>query len=68
KKYYEANKTLGATGAGHTAEELKENPDMKKLLMFPIQLNFHGYWRMNLTYNTVYTTGNPGQYFEVEVL
>ena len=23
---------------------------------------------MNLIYNTVYTTGNPGQYFEVEVL
>ena len=90
KKYGEANKTLGATGAGLTAEELKENPDMKKLLgmfcscflsssvlnhisdkvleNFSWWEDFHGYWRMNLTYNTVYTTGNPGQYFEVEVL
>ncbi|KAI6001318.1 hypothetical protein EDD15DRAFT_2570243 [Pisolithus albus] len=32
KKYNDANKTLGSTGAGLTAEELKEDPQLKKLL------------------------------------
>jgi len=37
KKYSEANKELGRTGAGLTAADLKQNPELNKLLgMYPI--------------------------------
>ncbi|KAI6142255.1 hypothetical protein EDD17DRAFT_1769384 [Pisolithus thermaeus] len=53
KKYNNANKTLGTTGTGLTAMELRENPEMKRLLdkivnAFP------------------WCTANPGQDFTTE--
>ncbi|KAI5987579.1 hypothetical protein EDC04DRAFT_2614802 [Pisolithus marmoratus] len=71
KKYNEANKSLGSTGAGLTAMELRENPEMKRLLdkivdTFPWWEDLHGFWRMNPSYNTVFSTANPGQDFTME--
>ncbi|KIK19893.1 hypothetical protein PISMIDRAFT_50986, partial [Pisolithus microcarpus 441] len=71
KKYNEANKTLGSTGAGLTAAELRENPEQKKLLdkiteNFPWWEDLHGFWRNNPSYNTVFSTANPGQDFTAE--
>ncbi|KAI6013807.1 hypothetical protein PISMIDRAFT_121331, partial [Pisolithus microcarpus 441] len=71
KKYNDANKILGSTGEGLTAMELKEKPEMKRLLnrildTFPWWEDLHGFWRMNLSYNTVFSMGNPGQDFAME--
>ncbi|KAI5988206.1 hypothetical protein EDD15DRAFT_2580255, partial [Pisolithus albus] len=71
KKYNDANKTLGSTEAGLTAEELKEDPQLKKLLdkileNFPWWEEVHGFWRTNPSYNTVFSTGDPGQDFAAE--
>ncbi|KIK15129.1 hypothetical protein PISMIDRAFT_79925, partial [Pisolithus microcarpus 441] len=71
KKYNNANKTLGATGAGLTAMELREKPEMKRLLdkildTFPWWEDLHGFWRTNPSYNTVFSTGDPGQDFAME--
>ncbi|KAI5990635.1 hypothetical protein EDD15DRAFT_2197944 [Pisolithus albus] len=71
KKYNDANKTLGSTGAGLTAEDLKEDPQLKKLLdkileNFPWWEEVHGFWRTNPSYNTVFSTGDPGQDFAAE--
>ncbi|KAI6011486.1 hypothetical protein EDC04DRAFT_2497880, partial [Pisolithus marmoratus] len=66
KKYNEANKSLGSTGAGLTTVKLQECPEMKKLLdkivaYFPWWEDLHGFWRINLSYNTVFSTADPGQ-------
>ncbi|KAI6094976.1 hypothetical protein EDD16DRAFT_1465192, partial [Pisolithus croceorrhizus] len=76
KKYNDANKTLGTTGTGLTAMELRENPEMKRLLgecsldkivdAFPWWEELHGFWRTNPSYNTVYSTADPGQDFATE--
>ncbi|KAI6006967.1 hypothetical protein EDD15DRAFT_2113800, partial [Pisolithus albus] len=71
KNYNEANKTLGSTGAGLTAAELRENPEQKKLLdkiteTFPWWEDLHGFWRNNPSYNTVFSTADPGQDFAAE--
>ncbi|KIK17973.1 hypothetical protein PISMIDRAFT_110315, partial [Pisolithus microcarpus 441] len=71
KKYNEANKTLGSTGAGLTTVELRENPQLQKLLdkiheNFPWWEDLHGFWQNNPSYNMVFSTGNPGQDFVVE--
>ncbi|KIK13890.1 hypothetical protein PISMIDRAFT_118044, partial [Pisolithus microcarpus 441] len=71
KKYNDANKTLGATGAGLTAMELREKPEIKRLLdkildTFPWWEDLHGFWRTNPSYNTVFSTGDPGQDFVME--
>ncbi|KAI6013874.1 hypothetical protein EDC04DRAFT_2537105, partial [Pisolithus marmoratus] len=68
KKYSEVNKALGATGVGHTSAKLQECPDMKKLLNkltanFPWWEDLHGFWRTNPSYNTVFSTSNPGEDF-----
>ncbi|KIK24427.1 hypothetical protein PISMIDRAFT_49114, partial [Pisolithus microcarpus 441] len=68
KKYNEANKTLGSTGAGLTSAKLQERPDMKKLLNkivanFPWWEDLHSFWRTNPSYNTVFSTADPGQDF-----
>ncbi|KIK18449.1 hypothetical protein PISMIDRAFT_109466, partial [Pisolithus microcarpus 441] len=68
KKYNEANKTLGSTGAGLTSAELQERPDMKKLLdkivaNFPWWEDLHGFWRTNPSYNMVFSTADPRQDF-----
>ncbi|KIK16305.1 hypothetical protein PISMIDRAFT_50363, partial [Pisolithus microcarpus 441] len=71
KKYNEANKTLGSTGMGLTVAELRENPEQKKLLdkiteNFPWWEDLHGFWRNNPSYNTVFSTADPGQDFTAE--
>ncbi|KAI6001441.1 hypothetical protein EDD15DRAFT_2527414 [Pisolithus albus] len=71
RKYNEANKSLGSTGAGLTAEEIQDNPELKKLLNkillnFPWWEDLHGFWRTNPSYNTVFSTGDPGQDFAAE--
>ncbi|KAI6004605.1 hypothetical protein EDD15DRAFT_2155263, partial [Pisolithus albus] len=71
KKYNNANKTLSSTGAGLTAIELRERPDMKGLLdkildTFPWWEDLHGFWRTNPSYNTVFSTADPGQDFAAE--
>ncbi|KIK14152.1 hypothetical protein PISMIDRAFT_17488 [Pisolithus microcarpus 441] len=71
KKYNDANKTLGATRAGLTAMELREKLEMKRLLnkildTFPWWEDLHGFWRTNLPYNTVFSTGDLGQDFVME--
>ncbi|KIK13083.1 hypothetical protein PISMIDRAFT_119586, partial [Pisolithus microcarpus 441] len=71
KKYNDANKTLGATRAGLTAMELREKPEMKRLLdkildTFPWWEDLHGFWRTNPSYNTVFSTGDLGQDFAME--
>ncbi|KIK15075.1 hypothetical protein PISMIDRAFT_49296, partial [Pisolithus microcarpus 441] len=68
KKYNEANKTLGSTGAGLTIEELKDKPEMstlvdKILANFLWWADLHGFWRTNPLYNTVFSTADPGQDF-----
>ncbi|KIK17992.1 hypothetical protein PISMIDRAFT_110269, partial [Pisolithus microcarpus 441] len=71
KKYNDANKTLSSSGAGLTAIELRERPEMKRLLdkildTFPWWEDPHGFWRTNLSYNTVCSTGDPSQDFTAE--
>ncbi|KAI6108270.1 hypothetical protein F5141DRAFT_1216009 [Pisolithus sp. B1] len=71
KKYNEANKSLGSTRAGLMAEEIQDNPDLKKLLdrillNFPWWEDLHGFWHTNPSYNTVFSTADPGQDFAAE--
>ncbi|KAI5985599.1 hypothetical protein EDD15DRAFT_2200508 [Pisolithus albus] len=71
KKYNDANKTLGSTGAGLTAMELRGRLEMKSLLdkivdTFPWWEDLHSFWRMNPSYNTVFSTAYPRQNFAVE--
>ncbi|KAI6094862.1 hypothetical protein EV401DRAFT_1820425, partial [Pisolithus croceorrhizus] len=63
KKYNEANKSLGSTRAGLMAEEIQDNPDLKKLLGM---IYVHGFWHTNPSYNTVFSTADPGQDFAAE--
>ncbi|KIK22917.1 hypothetical protein PISMIDRAFT_85353, partial [Pisolithus microcarpus 441] len=64
KKYNEANKTLGSTGAGLTIEELKDKPEMNKILVnFLWWADLHSFWRTNLLYNTVFSMADPRQDF-----
>ncbi|KAI6094674.1 hypothetical protein F5141DRAFT_1069231 [Pisolithus sp. B1] len=72
KKYNKANKSLGSTRAGLTAEEIQDNLDLKKLLdkillNFPWWEDLHGFWCTNPSYNTVFSTADPGQDFAAEV-
>ncbi|KAI6094925.1 hypothetical protein F5141DRAFT_1222855 [Pisolithus sp. B1] len=72
KKYNEANKSLGSTRAGLMAEEIQDNPDLKKLLdkillNFPWWEDLHGFWCTNPLYNTMFSTADPGQDFAAEV-
>ncbi|KAI6045462.1 hypothetical protein EDC04DRAFT_2598767 [Pisolithus marmoratus] len=60
-----------STGAGLTAEELKANLQMRKLLdkileNFPWWEDIHGFWRTNPSYNMVFSTADPGQDFAAE--
>ncbi|KAI5989734.1 hypothetical protein EDD15DRAFT_1298774 [Pisolithus albus] len=71
RKHNEANKSLGSTGAGLMAEEIQDNLELKKLLdkillNFPWWEDLHGFWHTNPSYNTVFSTGSPGQDFAVE--
>ncbi|KAI6098476.1 hypothetical protein F5141DRAFT_1066836 [Pisolithus sp. B1] len=67
KKYNEANKTLGAMGAGLTSAKLEEHLDMKLLdkiiANFPWWEELHSFWRTNPSYNMVFSTSDPGQDF-----
>ncbi|KIK18466.1 hypothetical protein PISMIDRAFT_72520, partial [Pisolithus microcarpus 441] len=70
-KYNDTNKTLGSSGAGLTAIELRERPEMKRLLdkildTFPWWEDLHRFWRTNPSYNTVCSTADPGQDFATE--
>ncbi|KIK14155.1 hypothetical protein PISMIDRAFT_72724, partial [Pisolithus microcarpus 441] len=71
KKYNDTNKTLGSSGAGLTAIELRERPEMKRLLdkildTFPWWEDLHRFWRTNPSYNTVCSTADPSQDFATE--
>ncbi|KAI6026058.1 hypothetical protein EDC04DRAFT_2606153 [Pisolithus marmoratus] len=71
KKYNDANKSLGSTRVSLTAMELRENPEMKRLLdkiidAFPWWEDLHGFWRINPSYNMVFSMANPGQDFTME--
>ncbi|KAI6015717.1 hypothetical protein EDC04DRAFT_2577967, partial [Pisolithus marmoratus] len=71
KKYNGANKTLGSTGVGLTAMELRENLEMKSLLdkildTFPWWEDLHGFRRMNPSYNTLFRMADPSQDFAME--
>ncbi|KIK23312.1 hypothetical protein PISMIDRAFT_100570, partial [Pisolithus microcarpus 441] len=61
-----------STGAGLTIKELKDKPEMSTLVN-KILANFlwwadlHGFWRTNPSYNTVFSTANPGQDFTAGV-
>ncbi|KAI6040060.1 hypothetical protein EDC04DRAFT_2894580 [Pisolithus marmoratus] len=51
--------------------ELRENLEMKSLLdkildTFPWWEDLHGFWRMNLSYNTVFSMANPSQDYAME--
>ncbi|KIK25437.1 hypothetical protein PISMIDRAFT_73155, partial [Pisolithus microcarpus 441] len=59
------------SGAGLTAIELRERPEMKRLLdkildTFPWWEDLHGFWRTNPSYNTVCSTADPSQDFAAE--
>ncbi|KAI6096862.1 hypothetical protein F5141DRAFT_974374, partial [Pisolithus sp. B1] len=63
---------LGSTGVGLTAEEIQDNPDLKKLLdkillNLPWWEDLHGFWHTNPSYNTMFSTADPGQDFAAEV-
>ncbi|KAI6096278.1 hypothetical protein EDD16DRAFT_1452352, partial [Pisolithus croceorrhizus] len=71
KKYNEANKGPGSTGAGLTAGEIQDNQELKKLLdkillNFPWWEDLHGFWHTNPSYNTMFSTADPGQDFVAE--
>ncbi|KAI6008005.1 hypothetical protein EDC04DRAFT_2582311, partial [Pisolithus marmoratus] len=70
KKYNKANKSLRSTGAGLTAAEIQENPNLKKLLGMSsaasCPTDLHGFWHTNPLYNTVFSTADPGQDFAAE--
>ncbi|KAG2741253.1 hypothetical protein P692DRAFT_20956464 [Suillus brevipes Sb2] len=66
KKYNSVNKDLGKTGAGlQSIEELDADPRTKNLLSSVC--NFRG-WRTNPSYNTAFSTADPGQDFASEAL
>ncbi|KAI6035954.1 hypothetical protein PISMIDRAFT_74058, partial [Pisolithus microcarpus 441] len=71
KKYNDTNKTLSSSRACLTAIELRERPEMKRLLdkildTFPWWEDLHSFWRTNLSYNTVCSTANLSQDFATE--
>ncbi|KAG1826512.1 hypothetical protein EV424DRAFT_1319709, partial [Suillus variegatus] len=74
KKYNAVNKGLGQTGAGvKSVEELDADPCTKNLvaqllLQFPWWSDLHGWWRMNPSYNTAFSTADPGQDFASKAL
>ncbi|KAG2142015.1 hypothetical protein BD769DRAFT_1662132 [Suillus cothurnatus] len=73
KKYNEFNKSLKQTGAGLTYDELQKNPHTKTLVdlqlnKFPWWPDLHGWWRINPTYNTVFSTADSGQNYESATL
>ncbi|KAG1896304.1 uncharacterized protein F5891DRAFT_1193330 [Suillus fuscotomentosus] len=74
KKHNAVNKGLGQTGAGvKSVEELDADPRTKNLvaqllLQFPWWSDLHGWWRTNPSYNTAFSTADPGQDFASEAL
>ncbi|KAG2072946.1 hypothetical protein BDR04DRAFT_1116645 [Suillus decipiens] len=73
KKYNEINVQLGQTGAGLSFEAINGNEKMKSILdwllvAFPWWVNLHGWWRTNPTYNTLFSTADPGHDFAVEAV
>ncbi|KAG1727126.1 hypothetical protein EDB19DRAFT_1914346 [Suillus lakei] len=62
---------LGQTGAGLSFDAISGNKKMKSILdrllvAFPWWVDLHGWWRTNPTYNTSFSTGDPGQDFAAE--
>ncbi|KAG2154158.1 uncharacterized protein EDB93DRAFT_1058161, partial [Suillus bovinus] len=71
KKYNKINVQLSQTSAGLSFEAISRNEKMKGILdqllvAFPWWVNLHGWWRTNPTYNTSFSTADPGQDFAVE--
>ncbi|KAG2742418.1 hypothetical protein P692DRAFT_20645333, partial [Suillus brevipes Sb2] len=71
EKYNEINVQLGQTGAGLSFEAINGNEKMKSILnrllvAFWWWVDLHGWWRTNPTYNTLFSTADPGQDFAAE--
>ncbi|KAG2053841.1 hypothetical protein BDR06DRAFT_863379, partial [Suillus hirtellus] len=71
KKYNEINVQLGQTGTGLSFEAINGNEKMRSILdwllvAFPWWVDLHGWWRTNPTYNTLFSTADPGQDFAPE--